>query len=91
MSDDQRIKARYRRFAENECKGYSDLYFRLAHAVADDDELTRFIAPMPVIQPNLFLASIQFAQTQELIVHQGNYVQEARIAASTNARPRPTR
>lgn len=60
MSDHERIKTQYRRFAENECKGYSDHYFGLAHAVADDGDLVEFIAQMPVTQPNLFLASIQF-------------------------------
>lgn len=60
MHDVECVKARYRRFADSECKGYSDHYFELAHAVADDDWLVHFIAQMPVIQPNLFLASLQF-------------------------------
>ena len=60
MHDPARIKLRYRQFADRECKGYSDAYYQLALAVADDDAVIRFLAPMPVIQPNLFFASIQF-------------------------------
>ncbi len=60
MSDAQHVTDRYRRFAEDECKGYSKHYFRLAHEVADDNDIISFIATMPVIQPNLFLAAIQF-------------------------------
>ena len=51
------IKASYRRFAERECRGYSEVYYRLALAIAEDDEVVGFIAAMPVTQPNLFLAS----------------------------------
>jgi hypothetical protein len=54
------IKLAYRRFAERECRGYSDAYDRLAIAIADDAAVVRFIAAMPVTQPNLFLASVQF-------------------------------
>jgi hypothetical protein len=54
------IKDTYRRFAERECKGYSDAYYRLARAVSEDDEVVGFVAGMPVIQPNLFLSAIQF-------------------------------
>lgn len=43
----------------SECKGYSDLYYRLALAVSEDDDVAGFVAEMPVIQPNLFFASIQ--------------------------------
>src|SRR5882724_8290734 len=59
MSDPADIKRRFRQFADLECKGYSDLYYRLALAVSEDDEVVRFIAEMPVTQPNLFFASIQ--------------------------------
>ena len=54
------IKERYRRFAERECKGYSDVYYGLALAVSDDDAVASFIAGMPVTQPNLFFAAVQF-------------------------------
>lgn len=60
MHDLDRVRMAYMRFADNECKGYSDHYFKLSHEVADDDWLVAFIAEMPVIQPNLFLASLQF-------------------------------
>ena len=60
MNDPQDVERRYRQFAETECKGYSDAYYQLALAVSDDGEVIGFIAGMPVVQPNLFFASIQF-------------------------------
>jgi len=60
MCDSERVKTCYRRFAEDECKGYSEHYYRLALEIADDDWLVDFIAPLPVIQPNLFLGALQF-------------------------------
>lgn len=60
MTDLEQVRTRYQRFADQECRGYSDHYFTLAMAVADDEELLEFIAEMPDTQPNLFLASIQF-------------------------------
>ena len=59
MGDPTGIQQRYRQFAETECKGYSDLYYRLALSVSVDDEVAAFIAAMDEPQPNLFLASIQ--------------------------------
>jgi len=59
MGDPAGIKRQYRQFAGTECKGYSDLYYRLAISVSEDDEMAGFIADMPETQPNLFLASIQ--------------------------------
>ena len=59
MTDQADVQRTYRTFAERECRGYSDLYYRLALAVAADDAVAAFIAAMPVIQPNLFFASIQ--------------------------------
>ena len=53
------IKRRYRQFADTECKGYSDAYYGLALAVSEDDDVAGFLAGMPVVQPNLFLASVQ--------------------------------
>jgi len=50
MTDLDRINTQSRRFAENECNDDSDLYYRLAHAVADDDDLVTFIAQMPVTE-----------------------------------------
>ncbi len=60
MNDRTAIKRRYRQFADAECKGYSDVYYRLALTVAGDDEVVGFIAEMPVTQPNLFFASVQY-------------------------------
>lgn len=59
MSDPRAIARRYRRFAELECRGYSETYEALALAVADDEDLLAFIAGMPDTQPNLFLAAVQ--------------------------------
>ncbi len=58
--DVEQVRARYKRFAEEECRGYSDHYFKLSHDIANNDWLCEFIAGMPVIQPNLFLASVQY-------------------------------
>jgi hypothetical protein len=60
MNEATDIRLRYRQFADMECKGYSDVYYRLALAVSEDDEVIAFIGEMPVTQPNLFFASIQF-------------------------------
>lgn len=60
MTEHADLRRRYRQFAERECKGYSDVYYRLALAVSEDDDVISFIAGMPVTQPNLFFASIQF-------------------------------
>jgi hypothetical protein len=60
MNDSADIVLTYRRFAELECKGYSEAYYRLALAVAEDADAINFLAAMPVIQPNLLFASIQF-------------------------------
>ena len=53
------VKPRFRRFADTECKGYSDILYRLSVAVSGDDDVADFIAAMPVTQPNLFFAAIQ--------------------------------
>jgi hypothetical protein len=59
MNEASDIRRRYRQFAETECKGYSDVYYALALAMSENDEVLAFIGEMPVIQPNLFFASIQ--------------------------------
>jgi hypothetical protein len=60
MDDAASIKLRYRRFAELECRGYSEVYYRLALAVSEDEGVVGFLRGMPVTQPNLFLAAVQF-------------------------------
>jgi hypothetical protein len=81
------IKERYRRFAETECRGYSDLYYRLARGAADDDAVMRFIADKPVPQPNLFFAAIQYvvgpdampdtsAELRAVLAHHGAAIAE---------------
>ena len=76
MNSPEAIKQRYRRFAEMECKGHSDVYYRLALAVADDDEMVDFIADMPVVQPNLFLASVQLLTGPDDIPRTGTELRE---------------
>ena len=61
MSDTtDHVRLRFRRFSEDKCKGYSALYFRLSHSVAQDDYLSKFISLTPDQQPNLFFASVQY-------------------------------
>ena len=59
MNDPADVRRRFQRFAERECKGYSDLYYTLALAVSEDDDVLAFIAGMPDTQPNLFFACVQ--------------------------------
>lgn len=59
MSEPGDIRRRYRQFADRECRGYSDIYYGLARDVSEDDEVLGFLAGMPVVQPNLFFASVQ--------------------------------
>ena len=54
------VAQRYRQFAERECRGYSELYYELAIAVSQALTVLDFIATMPVTQPNLFFAAVQF-------------------------------
>lgn len=51
----------YRWFAENEARGSSPQYERLAEAVADNDELLEWLARLPGAkrQPNLLFASVR--------------------------------
>src|SRR2546428_8194766 len=85
MNDPQDVERRYRQFAERECKGHSDAYYQLALAVSDDGEVIDFIAGMPVVQPNLLFASIQFltgpdamprsgAELRALVRHRGGEI-----------------
>jgi hypothetical protein len=54
------VRRQYRTFADTECRGYSDLYYRLARGAAEDETIMRFIADRPVRQPNLFLAAVHY-------------------------------
>jgi hypothetical protein len=60
VNDPAGIKLPYRKFADMECRGYSEAYYRLALAVAEDDDVVGFLSQMPVAQPNLFFASVHF-------------------------------
>src|SRR5215831_17750520 len=57
----QRISDRYATFAVDEAKGASEIYERLALAIAASPELLAFIAGLPADrrQPNLFLAAVR--------------------------------
>jgi hypothetical protein len=52
----------YRRFAEIEARGVSDIYFDWASRVAGDDEVLALIDPLPGMkrQPNLVFAAARF-------------------------------
>lgn len=59
MSD--RLAAVYRRFAEDEARGRSELYVELARGVAGDRELLALLAELPRAkqQPNLLFAAVR--------------------------------
>lgn len=56
------VSSRFRRFAERECQGSSQLYERLARQVADDAELLQLCAHSAPGQPvpNLFFGSVHY-------------------------------
>jgi hypothetical protein len=64
VTDDElsRIARRYRTFAEVEAAEASPLYAELAHAVAADEGMLRFLAglPNPKRQPNLLFGAVQY-------------------------------
>ena len=68
----EHVRLRFRRFAEDECKGYSPVYYRLSHAVAQDDYLPKFISLMRDQQPNLFFASVQYLTGPEEMPSSGS-------------------
>jgi hypothetical protein len=57
----KRISERYSAFATDEVRGFSEVYEKLALAVARSDDLLEFLATLPVErrQPNLFLAAVR--------------------------------
>jgi hypothetical protein len=61
VSETERIAGRYAVFAADEAQGISDIYERLALAVAASPELLGFLAGLPAErrQPNLFLAAVR--------------------------------
>lgn len=58
----EKIRSRYRTFAQREARGVSPLYEEIASHVADSDELLRFLStlPFPKQQPNLLFAAVKF-------------------------------
>lgn len=56
-----KIRDRYRAFAEREARGVSPLYEELANRVADSEALQRFISSFPPAkqQPNLLFAAVR--------------------------------
>jgi hypothetical protein len=63
VSGVDRLRAGYRRFAEREAAGRSALYVELAAGVAEDGEVPRRLAGLPVgkRQPNLLFAAASVA------------------------------
>jgi hypothetical protein len=57
----KRIADRYATFAADEARGSSEIYERLAQAVADSTDVLEFLATLPAErrQPNLFLAAVR--------------------------------
>lgn len=78
------LAERYRRFAEDEARGSSLLYQRLANHVAASSSILAFLSafPAPLQQPNLFLAAARLvagappdaAQLDELILHRADAI-----------------
>jgi hypothetical protein len=56
------LSKRFERFAEEECKGHSPLYYHISKEIACDEELLRLCAFVKDGQPvpNAFLAAIHF-------------------------------
>src|SRR5262249_35846756 len=79
------VPAKFRRFAERECRGSSPLYETLALATADDPELSTIARAAPKGQPipNLFLASAPF------LLLGGATEECAGFSASLTDQPRP--
>ena len=63
MEDEERtrLRAAYRRFADDEAHGKSPLYETLSRGVAEDDDILDFLLtlPRPKRQPNLLLAALR--------------------------------
>jgi len=61
VSELKRIADRYAAFAADEARGSSEIYERLARAVAGSTDVLEFLATLPAErrQPNLFLAAVR--------------------------------
>jgi hypothetical protein len=57
-----RLRAAYRRFADDEARGKSPLYEALSRGVAEDDDILDLLLtlPRPKRQPNLLLAALRY-------------------------------
>jgi hypothetical protein len=51
MAELEALRQQYRKFAENECLGYSELYYRLALGVSGDEAILRFIGSSALPNP----------------------------------------
>ena len=60
--DKQKLRERFERFAENECKEISPLYYNLSKKISEDNELLYIASFCKQRQPipNLFLASVHY-------------------------------
>jgi hypothetical protein len=61
-TDSERIPVLYRRFAQTQARGRSQLYEQVSELVAADPALVEFLAELPKQkwQPNLFFAAVQY-------------------------------
>jgi hypothetical protein len=93
MDKEQRIAGRYRAFAADEAHGHSQIYERLALAVAASAELLAFLAGLPADrqQPNLFLAAVRHCcgvptdgdELAAAVHHNGDRVRRVMLARTT--------
>ncbi|GAA3983835.1 DUF2332 domain-containing protein [Mucilaginibacter dorajii] len=58
----EKIKERFIAFAESECKGNSELYYKLSNEIANDEGLLKIASNTRVGQPipNIFFASVHY-------------------------------
>ena len=80
MKDPGQIKQRYRQFADMECEGYSGVYYGLAVAVSEVDDLPALLAEAP-------------ADAELVVFHSAvlNYVAPERRQAFADALARASR
>lgn len=58
----EKIKERFIAFAESECKGNSELYYRLSNEISNDPEILKIASATRLGQPipNIFFASVHY-------------------------------
>ncbi len=93
QSELERIARRYASFAVDEARGASEIYERLALAVAASRKLLTFLAALPVArrQPNLFFAAIRHvigvpesaAHLAEIVGREHRRIREVMLSRTT--------